>query len=281
MVKMVRIDSIQNRKFIPDVKLDEIVIDDLNTRKGERNVALEELKASIKKVGLIHPVIITKKKSDEKYRLIVGQRRYQAFKDLRYDTIPAILINNVDDTTKLLISFSENISRRQLPYNDTIKVCDELYKAYSHYTKSGRLNKIAEEVGLSLPTVVKYLAYRVVPDKVREFVTAGKLGRAQAYRLTEVFWPNSAKIVKIAEYMVGMTKPEWENILEVGTEFSEDSTIDEIIEESKKPTRKVTIKIRIERNDFDKIKEITSQSETKIDVSDFISDLIKDYLRGR
>lgn len=283
---MTKTDSIQERHFMPAVRLDQIEIDIHNVRKSENRVALEELKASIKKVGLIHPVLITKNKSDEKFQLLVGQRRYYAFKDLalkesKYDTIPAILINNVDETTKMLISFSENISRRQLPYNDTIKICDELYKAYSHYPKSERLNKIAEEVGLSLATVVKYLSYRVIPDKVKNLVDAGKIDRSQAYRLTETFWPNSVKIVNIAEYMVGMTKPEWENILDVGTELPDDSTIQEIIEESKKPTRKVTIKIRMERNVFDKIKDITSKSETKIDVSDFISELIKDYLRGR
>ena len=273
-------DSIQQRTFIPDVPLDLIERDELNARRTEQTVALEELKASIRKVGLIHPVLITKQ-PDGKFKLIVGQRRYAAFKQLGYTTIPAILINNVDDTTKLLISFSENISRRQLPYNDTIRICDELYKTYSHYPKAERLTKIAEEVGLSLSTVVKYLSYRIIPDRVKDLVDKGKLDRSQAYRLTESLWPNSTKIVKIAEYMVGMTKPEWENLIDVGSELPAESTIEEILEESKKPTRKVTVQIRIERIDFDKIKTITSKSETKIDVSDFISGLIKDYLRGR
>lgn len=274
-------DSISDREFIPSLKLDEIVLDDENVRKEGKKVGLDELKASIKKVGIIHPIVVTKGKKDKEYKLLVGQRRYYACQALGYDSIPAIKINQVDDKTKLLISFSENINRRALPYNDTIRVCDELYKAYSKYRKKDRLNKIAEEVGLSLSTVVKYLSYRIIPDKVKNLVNDGKLDRSQAYRLTETFWPNSAKIVKIAEYMVGMTKPEWENILDVGTELSESTSIEDIIEESKKPTRKIPIRIMIERNDFDKIKKITSTSKTKIDVSDFISDLISNYLRGR
>lgn len=272
--------KIEDRVFLPAVKIDDIEIDELNARTTERRVGLEELKTSIRKIGLIHPVVVTKK-GNEKYKLIVGQRRYLACKELKFQTIPAILINNVNDTTKRLISFSENISRKQLPYNDTIKICDELYNAYSHVPKSERLTKIAEEVGLSIETVIRYLSYRIIPDKVRDLVDVGKLDRSQAYRLTEVFWPETKKIVKIAEYMVGMTKPEWENILDVGTELPENSTVDAIIEESKKSTRKITIKLRIERKDFEKIKSLTSQSSTKIDVSDFISGLIKDYLDGR
>ncbi len=274
-------DAIEEREFIPALSIAEVEIDSLNARKEDRRVGLDELKASIKKVGLIHPIVVTKKGTDQKYKIIVGQRRYNAFKELGYTTIPAIKINNINEKTKLLISFSENINRRDLPYNDTIRVCDELYKEYSNYKKSERLNKIAEEVGISLQTVVKYLSYRIIPDKVKDLVDKNKLDRSQAYRLTETFWPNSQKIVKVAEYMVGMTKPEWESVLDAGTDLADNSTVEQIIEESKKPTRKVTIRIRVERNDFDMIKGITMKSKTKIDVSDFISELIKNYLRGR
>ena len=274
-------DTIEKREFLPALDVEEIEIDEFNARKQDTRLGLDELKASIKKVGLIHPIVVTKESSDKKYKIIVGQRRYNAFIELGYKTIPAIKINNIDEKTKLLVSFSENINRKELPYNDTIRVCDQLYKSYSKYKKSERLNKIAEEVGISLQTVVKYLSYRIIPDEVKNLVDKGKLDRSQAYRLTETFWPNSSKIVKIANYMVGMTRPEWESVLDTGTEMATSSTVEQIIEESKKPTRKVTIRIRIERNDFDKIKGITSKSETKIDVSEFISDLIKEYLRGR
>ena len=78
--------------------------------------------------------------------------------------------------------------------------------------------------------------------------------------------------------MVGMTKPEWENILDIGVEIPT-ASFEKILEESRKPSRKIEIKVRIDRGDFEKLKNIANKSENKIDVSDFINDIVKDYLR--
>lgn len=264
--------------------MEDIEIDPLNVRKESVRAGLEALKISIQKVGLIHPVIVTQIDKTKRFRLLVGQRRLMAFGELNtshpgYDTIPAIVINNVDDTTKQLISFTENVTRSRLPYNDTIRICDDLFRTYGG-PKSKRLERIANDVGLSIQTVIKYLSYRIVPEEVRNLVETGKIDRSQAYKLTSVFWPNANKIVRIAKYMVGMTKPEWENILDVGEE-EKDATFEEIIEESKKPSRKIIVKIPIDRSDFEKLKDMTSRSENKIDISDFISDIVKGYLKGQ
>ncbi|MFH1473465.1 MAG: ParB/RepB/Spo0J family partition protein [Candidatus Aenigmatarchaeota archaeon] len=271
-------DKINKRQF-GNIKLEDIELDPLNVRKEGVRIGLEGLKTSIEKIGLIHPIIVTRKKGTKKFKVLVGQRRFTAFKELDYDTIPAIIINDIDNTSKRLISFTENISRSRLPYNDTIKVCDELFRNYRG-PRSTRLKRISEDVGLPLQTVVNYLSYRIVPEEVRDLVDGGKIDRSQAYKLTSVFWPNSKKIVRIAKHMVGMTKPEWENILDIGLE-DKNAPFEEIMEESKKPSRKITVKIKIERIDFDKLKQITRGSKNKIGVSDFISDILKDYLKGR
>lgn len=277
---MADLKSIQRREFDPKLPLANIERDEFNVRTESIRSGLEELKASIKNVGLIHPIVVTRV-SQNKYSLIVGQRRFLSFQELGEKTIPAIIINDVDDVTKRLISFAENINRRQLPYNDTIKVCDELYNAYSKYPKSKRLEKISQEVGISIETVMKYLSYRIVPEPVRQLVEQKKLDRSQAFKLTETFWPNTSKITKIANYMVGMTKPEWENILDAGEELPMKATADEVIIESKKPSRKVPVTIRMSRTAFDKLKSIASQNEAKRDISDFINDIIEDFLKAQ
>lgn len=271
-------DRIVKREF-GNIKLEDIEMDPFNVRKEGLRIGLEALKVSIQKVGLIHPVVVTRKGRSKKFKLLVGQRRLIAFKELEYESIPVIIINDVDNTTKRLISFTENISRSRLPYSDTIAVCDELFRTYRG-PKSKRLERIAQDVGLSMQTVVKYLSYRLVPEEVRDLVEAGKITSSQAYKLTSVFWPNKRKIVRISKYMVGMTKPEWENILDVGSEMPT-ASFEKIIEETKKPSRKIIIKIKIERNDFEKLKNIVRGSKTKIAVSEFINDILKEFLKGR
>src|SRR5437867_3297198 len=115
-------------KFEPELPIEKIYVASENVRKSRQKAGLEELKQSIKQLGLIHPVIVIKEK--DRYKLVSGQRRFLAFIDLKRSTIPALVIDPVDTTTQEMISFSENIHRKQLPYDDTIRVCDELFNRY-------------------------------------------------------------------------------------------------------------------------------------------------------
>jgi ParB/RepB/Spo0J family partition protein len=277
-------DRISQRTF-ELVDLSNITIDPLNARRHNRRGNLDSLKTNIAKVGLIHPVVLTRNGAN-KFLLIVGQRRFEAYAELRnstdeerYKKIPAIIINNIDDAAKRLISFSENVTRGNLPYNDTIRMCDELFNSYGG-SKNDRLARIAEDVGISIQTVTRYLSYRLVPEEVRKLVTEKKLDARQAYKITSIFWPKSDKITRLAKYMVGMTKPEWENLLDIGMEKGKDVPVEEIIAESKKPSRKVPVVIQLEPEDFDKIKEIAKGSENQIDVPEFITSIIREHIQA-
>ena len=72
--------------------------------------SLEELKTSIQRIGLIHPVILIPKNG--RFELIAGQRRFLAFQALGEKTIPSIIVNNLDPLSKKILSFTENIQRR-------------------------------------------------------------------------------------------------------------------------------------------------------------------------
>ncbi len=270
-----------SKRTLDEINIDQIELDPLNVRTDQEsvNTGLEALKASIKKVGLIHPVILTKKSSDSKYKLLVGQRRLDACKQLGYTKIPAIIINDVDDTAKKIISFAENINRTRLPYNDTIRVCDELYQKYGG-PKGTRLERIALDIGLSVSTVVKYLSYRIIPQEVRDLVDAKKLDRAQAAKITEVWWPRGDKITKIAKIMSTMPKPESKNILEVGKEMPS-ASVDEIIAASKKPRAKLEIKVILPRETYEKLRDEAKKTNSNTDVADFVVDIVNAYIEGR
>ncbi|MBI4053001.1 MAG: ParB/RepB/Spo0J family partition protein [Candidatus Diapherotrites archaeon] len=275
---MATLDYIKDRKYF-EANINDIEVDTLNVRTEGRKNNLDVLKASIENVGLIHPILLTEGKGNKKFKVLVGQRRFRAFEELKREEIPAILINNVNELTKRIISFSENVNRTKLPYNDTIRVCDELFSKYTG-TQSKRLEQVAADVGLSLQTVTKYLSYRIIPKEVRDMVAEKKLDPKQAYKLTTAFWPKSEKIVKIARHMIGMTKPEWDNILDVGME-NKDASIEEILAEAKKPSRKIKLTVLVDRSDFDKIQGIANNSKNKIGIEDLLTEIIKGYVRGQ
>jgi len=264
--------SIKDFKPIPLASID---IGEGNVRKTRQRVGLEELKASIEKIGLIHPIIVVET-SGGRYKLIVGQRRYWAFYELEKREIPAIIINPVGSTMEKIVSFGENIHRRSLPYNDTIQVCDELYNSTSG-EQFERIEKIAKTLGISPSTVSKYLSYRLVPDEVRELVNERKLGANVAYRITSAFWPNTEKIIKIAQYMTRMTKSEWERALDIGKRKPE-ASVEEIIEGAKKPQIVYQLVIPLDAETRDLLANIAK--ERKIDTVTLVKNLIDDFLES-
>jgi len=263
---------IKDFKVIP---LTAIEIGEGNVRKTRQRAGLEELKASIEKLGLIHPIVVVEENSD-RFRLIVGQRRYLAFQELGKTEIPAIIIHPVDSTMEKIVSFGENIHRRRLPYNDTIKVCDELYENISG-EKFDRIETIAKTLGISPSTISKYLSYRLVPEEVRQFVIEGKLGANLAYRITSAFWPNIEKITRIAEYMTKMTKSEWERALDIGKKDPE-ASVEEIVEEAKKPKIVYQLVIPIDSETSELLTSIAK--ERKVDTVTLVRNLIDDFLES-
>lgn len=262
-------------KYFKPIPLAAIEIGESNVRKTKLKAGLEELKASIEKLGLIHPIIVVEENSD-RFKLIVGQRRYLAFQELGKREIPAIIIHPVDTTMERIVSFGENIHRKRLPYNDTIKVCDELYEKTSG-EKFDRIETIAKTLGISPSTVSKYLSYRLVPEEVRRLVNEGKLGADLAYRITSAFWPNTAKIARIAGYMTKMTKSEWERALEIGKKDREASA-EEIVEEAKKP--RITYQLIIPLDSETSESLATIAKERKLDTVALVRNLIDDFLES-
>jgi ParB family chromosome partitioning protein len=268
---MPQTEKIHPRK-LDDLPLKQIAIGEGNVRQTQQLAGLEALKASIQKYGLIQPVIVFKK--GDRYELIVGQRRYLAFESLGKEKIPAIIIDPVSPLTQKIVSFGENIHRKQLPYNDTIKVCDELYKN-STGKQFERIERIARELGISTGTVTKYLSYRLVPNEVRKLVSSGEISAELAYKVTASFWPNTQKIIKIANYVTKMTRPEWSRALDVGRR-NPSASVEDIVKEAHSPPTTFEIIVPVDAKTRDLLNEIAQSRKT--DVVGLIQGLIQDLL---
>jgi ParB/RepB/Spo0J family partition protein len=260
--------------YFKEIPLSLITIADSNVRRSRQKSGLEELKTSIQKLGLIQPVVLIEQNG--KYKLVVGQRRFLAFQDLGKDKIPAIIIDSIGSTTEKVISFSENIHRKALPYDDTIQVCNELFEN-STGEPLERIERISKTLGISIHTVSKYLSYRLVPEEVRKLVTEGKLSADVAYRITTAFWPNTQKIVKVAEYTTKMTKSEWERALTIGRKKPE-ATVEEIVQEAKKPQLTYELLIPLDNETNTLLARIAK--DRKMDMVSLVRNMITDFLES-
>jgi ParB family chromosome partitioning protein len=91
---------------VQDVPLD--LIDILNPRERRQKV-FQELVASIRLLGLKKPITVTRR--GERYLLICGQGRVEAFRALGQRCIPAIVVASSDEDA-FVRSLVENIARR-------------------------------------------------------------------------------------------------------------------------------------------------------------------------
>src|SRR5262245_19869685 len=105
---------------IYEVSLDEIEVSDDNVRLSDAMKDLDELAASIKRHGLLQPVVLLGQYGKPPYGLISGQRRFLAHKQiLRTKKIRAVFAGNLSKTEAVVRSLVENMQRVELEYDDT------------------------------------------------------------------------------------------------------------------------------------------------------------------
>ena len=104
-------DTGKDQRKISDIPIG--LIDIINPRERNQKT-FKEMIASIKALGLKKPITVTPRHDGnvERYALVCGQGRLEAFMALGQSTIPAMVIEASDEDA-LIISLVENIARRQ------------------------------------------------------------------------------------------------------------------------------------------------------------------------
>ena len=103
---------------ITTIKLSQIRPDSLQPRKIFQDAQIDDLAESIKKYGLLQPILV--KKQDDRYIIIAGERRYRACKKLGLEYVEVI----IKEYTKKLLSdnnITEGHARALLGQRDVKK----------------------------------------------------------------------------------------------------------------------------------------------------------------
>jgi ParB/RepB/Spo0J family partition protein len=140
--------SMDTPEKIYDIDLKDIRISDQNVRLTDRQSGIQELAESIKKYGLLQPVVLRGAYGHPPYELIIGQRRLLAHKAIDKETIRAVFSGDVTDVEAKILSLVENMHRAQLNQADKLKAITALYLRYG---KDER--RVAKELKLPLKTV--------------------------------------------------------------------------------------------------------------------------------
>ena len=113
-----------------DIPIDEIKVTTRLRSVSEEKV--DELVESIRLVGLLHPLVVSKQKDG--YRLLSGAHRRSALLKLNRKTAPCSL-HVSDETVERLVEVTENCVRHSL---DQIQVCDHIVLREELLSKLGK-----------------------------------------------------------------------------------------------------------------------------------------------
>ncbi len=160
-------EEIQDGEVVKELKIIEVEPNRNQPRKQFDEEALNELAESIKRYGLIQPIIVTKK--DGYYQIIAGERRWRASKKAGLKTIPAII--REDDAKKNQeIALIENIQREDL--NAVEKAMGIKLLMEEHDLKQ---SEVADILGKSRSGVANTLRILNLDPRVLELAKQGKL----------------------------------------------------------------------------------------------------------
>lgn len=123
-----RKDVESDASMIRKIPLEEIVPNIYQPRKHFDEEALQELSNSIKKHGLLQPIVVVER--DEGYMIIAGERRYRATKLAGLFDIDAIVANFESQNLREL-ALIENIQRQNLTPLELANSYKELIDEYS------------------------------------------------------------------------------------------------------------------------------------------------------
>ena len=157
------------------IPIEKIFRDETQPRKEFNKEKINELAQSIKKNGLIQPLIVTKRITDT-FLLVAGERRWRAAQNTDLKVLPALLLP--DDLDKDEISLIENIQREDLKVTEEAKAYQQLIKKNDYTHES--LSKI---VGKSRSHITNLLRLLDLDDFFFDLLNKGKISMGHARAL--------------------------------------------------------------------------------------------------
>ena len=145
--------------------------------------AMGELVTSIGEVGLLQPIVV-RPLGDDRFELVMGERRWRASQLAGLDTIPAIVRQTGDDDM-LRDALLENLHRAQLNPLEEAAAYSQLLEDFgcTHEELAGR-------IGRSRPQISNTLRLLKLSPAVQRRVAAGVLSAGHARSLLAVEDPD-------------------------------------------------------------------------------------------
>jgi ParB family chromosome partitioning protein len=174
-IKTVHADTQLSKSALRHLPVDMLKPGKYQPRRGMNQEALAELADSIRKQGIIQPVIV-RAVARGSYEIIAGERRWRAAQLASLHEIP-VVIRDISDEQAIALSLIENIQREDL---NAIDIATSLQRLVDEFKMTHE--SVATTVGKSRTTVTNLLRLLALPEQIKNMIQLGKLemGHARA-----------------------------------------------------------------------------------------------------
>ena len=174
----------QNFKLI---NISEIKANKDQPRKDFKKEELEELASSIKSQGVLQPIVV-RKKAEQQYEIIAGERRWRGAQIAGLHEIPA-LIKEMTDNEAQEAALIENIQRENLNAVEEARAYKKLIES-----KNTGYDSLSSIVGKSKSHISNMLRLLELDDEILNYIIEGKLSMGHARALIGV--PDAKALAK-------------------------------------------------------------------------------------
>jgi len=181
-------DNVQTKSSSEKIPIHFVYANPSQPRKNFNQELLNELSDSIKEQGIIQPILV-RKKSEDKYEIVAGERRWRAAQLAKIHEVPVIILN-IDDKKSLEFAILENIQRSDLNGIEEALGYDNLVKKFGYSQET--LSKI---LGKSRSHIANTLRLAGLPEEIKKMISDGLLTPGHARCLVNV--PDNIKLAKI------------------------------------------------------------------------------------
>lgn len=161
-------------KALLEIELEKIVPNEYQPRRIFNPEKLQELADSIREHGIIQPIVVVEREND-KYEIIVGERRFRASQIAGLAKIPAYINPGLEAEAKLELALIENIQRADLNPIEEAKAFQRLQQEFNL-----TVGQIAKKVGKDDSTVSNLIRLLNLPIEIQRALIEEKIAEGQA-----------------------------------------------------------------------------------------------------
>jgi len=172
-----------------EVAIEKIATNPQQPRHNFDEKELQDLSESIKKHGIIQPLVVVKI-APEQYELIAGERRLKASKLAGLDMVPVIVREEAGEREKLELALVENVQRHDLNVIEEAKAYKKLMEEFDLTQED-----ISERVGKSRSAVANKVRLLTLPVEIQRAIIEKKITEGHARSILAIVNPEKQRVL--------------------------------------------------------------------------------------